>query len=75
MQEISSPSACFDITLEDDASSVYDKVSRLHYDIMREHFPLLVQGIAPRLPQDQNKSNSLAEENPRRWCYQLEQTR
>ena len=55
---------CFDITLEDDASSVYDKVSRLHYDIMREHFPLLVQGIAPRLPQDQTKATVWQKRTP-----------
>jgi len=45
----------FQIDIEDDASTVYVKVASLHYELMRDNLPLLVRGIAPRVPQDPSK--------------------
>lgn len=44
----------FDIHLDDDASSVYGVVAKLHYELMKDNLPLLVKGIAPRTHQDPN---------------------
>jgi methionyl-tRNA formyltransferase len=46
----------FEITFEDDAQTIYDKVARLHYEIMKEMIPLLVAGTAPSIPQDSSKA-------------------
>ena len=42
----------FEITLEDDAGSLYERIKDLACEGIREFLPQLEQGTAPRLPQD-----------------------
>jgi len=42
----------FNITLEDTAKTALDKVTTISVEIIREYYPLLEKGNAPRIPQD-----------------------
>lgn len=47
----------FEITLEDDASTLYEKMKQLASEIIAENLPLLEDGTAKRIPQDHSKAN------------------
>ena len=42
----------FDIALEDTAKIVLDKVTTIAVELLKEYYPLLEKGNAPRIPQD-----------------------
>ena len=46
----------FPITLQDDAASVYARVTSLAREAIREFLPQLAQGTAPRRPQDHRQA-------------------
>ena len=46
----------FPITLQDDASSLYEKMKVLASEAIREFLPQLEQGTAPRIPQDHSRA-------------------
>jgi methionyl-tRNA formyltransferase len=46
----------FPITLEDDASSLYEKTKQLASESIRDLLPLVEQGRAPRIPQDHRQA-------------------
>ena len=52
----------FDVDTEDDASTLYHKICSVYVELVRRYVPQLLEGTAPRLPQD----HSLATTWPRR---------
>lgn len=53
----------FDITLEDDAGTLYGKIKALATDAIAEFLPQLQNGEAPRTPQDHSQATYLRKRN------------
>jgi methionyl-tRNA formyltransferase len=49
---------------DETASSLYDRLSTAHVDLIREYVPLLVAGTAPRLPQDARRASAWPRRTP-----------
>ncbi len=54
----------FAIDLDDDASTVYQKVAQIHYTLTKTAMPLLVNGDAPRIIQDTSQVTHWAKRTP-----------
>ncbi len=52
------------IAPEETAQTLYDKLSRAHVDLLREYVPLLVDGRAPRIPQDDRRASAWPKRTP-----------
>jgi len=46
----------FDITDADDASSLYEKICEVYEKLVRRYVPMLLDGSAPRIPQDHSRA-------------------
>lgn len=54
----------FEIGEADDAGTVYEKVAALHVELLLEHLPALLEGTAPRRPQDASRATYWPERKP-----------
>lgn len=54
----------FEITLEDAAGTVLAKVTDIAVELIKEYYPLLEKGSAPRLPQDDVKATYTRRRRP-----------
>lgn len=54
-----------DITDEDDAKSLYQKILAAHVKLIEEYFPLILSGNAPRIPQDERRASYWTKRVPR----------
>jgi methionyl-tRNA formyltransferase len=53
-----------DIEPDETATSLFDKVTGAHLDLLREYVPQLLAGTAPRLPQDPLRASSWPRRRP-----------
>lgn len=54
----------FPITLEDTCKTVYDKATEASIRVLRQYVPLLAQGAAPRVPQDDSQATLYPQRKP-----------
>lgn len=54
----------FEITLKDTAGTVMSKVTNIAVELIREYYPLLEKGNAPRVPQDDDKATYTRRRRP-----------
>jgi len=68
-----------DITADDDAKTLDEKVTRLYADLLVENLPLLAEGRAPRTPQDHGEATYTCKRIPEdgliAWKASAEQVR
>ena len=53
------------IVFEDDAKSLYEKTLYGHIDLVKEYFPMLQEGNAPRIMQDESKASNWPKRTPK----------
>lgn len=53
-----------EIGRDETASSLYDRLSRAHGDLIREYVPRLIAGTAPRVPQDGRRASAWPRRTP-----------
>ena len=56
--------AVVEIARDETASSLYDRLSAAHVDLVREYVPRLVAGTAPRVPQDARRASAWPRRTP-----------
>jgi methionyl-tRNA formyltransferase len=56
--------AVVDIAPDETATTLYDKCHRAHVDLVREFFPRIVAGDAPRIPQDPTRASHWPKRTP-----------
>jgi methionyl-tRNA formyltransferase len=49
---------------DETASTLFDRISAAHVALVREHVPALLEGTAPRLPQDPSRASSWPKRTP-----------
>jgi len=54
----------FSVEFEDDAQSLYDKIARLQQETILELLPALLEGRAPRVPQDETQATYWPKRTP-----------
>lgn len=54
----------FEITFEDNAKTILNKVTDITVELIKEYYPLLEQGKAPRIPQDDTKATYTKRRRP-----------
>ena len=49
---------------DETATTLYEKLSQAHLDLLREYVPLLLEGRAPRIPQDDRRASAWPKRTP-----------
>jgi methionyl-tRNA formyltransferase len=56
--------AVVEISPDETAASLYDRLAEAHVDLVREYVPQLVAGTAPRVPQDEGRASAWPKRTP-----------